>query len=326
MKTVFFVKFKYSISATIYLIGYLSMGAQGDTNPNRVANAPELPNIHTVSYQNPYYTVKAGDTLSRIARDWGRSTGQSSRALTYRVTQWLIDNNTKALTNNGSELIVGAALYLPTPKAMGLSSNSSQETIKVSTLKNKPEAIEESKQEPRATEAQEWGPEPEKVPTQQHTEPLIAETSPAEQTTIDNAEVVVTEIASTEPKTKLANVPDEKKEKPEAEEVTKQKKETLASEPLYPASEATLDVERATPYSPRVSGPTENTRNPAVIDMENRISLLWVQGLAFAIALIVLRLLIFIYQFFSRGRQKSTKAKGSQSFQFNQPNSSVATR
>lgn len=60
------------------------------------------------------YTVVYGDLLSTIARNWGRTTGQSSARLTRAVTRWLIENNPNAFPNgNPNDLEVGVNLVLP---------------------------------------------------------------------------------------------------------------------------------------------------------------------------------------------------------------------
>lgn len=60
------------------------------------------------------YEVQSGDLLSLIARNWGRSTGYSSKRLTRDATAWLIENNPTAFpTGNPDELQPGARLRLP---------------------------------------------------------------------------------------------------------------------------------------------------------------------------------------------------------------------
>lgn len=62
------------------------------------------------------YTVRSGDLVSFIARNWGRSTGQSSRALTHDASQWIFKHNPHAFENNDvGSLIVGSQIKLPSP-------------------------------------------------------------------------------------------------------------------------------------------------------------------------------------------------------------------
>lgn len=60
------------------------------------------------------YVVERGDLLSTIARNWGRTTGQSSKQLTLASTKWLLDNNPEVFPNgNPNDLEVGSVLVLP---------------------------------------------------------------------------------------------------------------------------------------------------------------------------------------------------------------------
>lgn len=74
------------------------------------------------------YVIQPGDILSRVARDWGRSTGQSSARLTRKVTRWLIKNNPQIFENQKIDrLIVGQRLIFPTPDEMGVTVSPSRE-------------------------------------------------------------------------------------------------------------------------------------------------------------------------------------------------------
>ena len=130
MQNTFFMRLKLYISSRAHRItlSVASLGILLFPVPYSLANTAfdtsfdKLPSSYDIHYQSPYYTIQTGDTLSRIARDWGRSTGQSSRQLTHKVTLWLRDNNYDAFSNiDGSELIVGNVLYLPTPEDIGVS-------------------------------------------------------------------------------------------------------------------------------------------------------------------------------------------------------------
>lgn len=81
---------------------------------------PPLPELD-IHYSDKLYVAQQGDILSTIARDWGRSTGQSSQRLTLIVTEWLINNNGEIFSGkDAGELSVGDTLYLPLPTDVGL--------------------------------------------------------------------------------------------------------------------------------------------------------------------------------------------------------------
>ncbi|BFM07656.1 hypothetical protein GCM10025791_00040 [Halioxenophilus aromaticivorans] len=89
--------------------------------PTPAASAPSRSTQYVSSNDGPVinpgditYTVQPGDLLSLIARNWGRTTGQSSKQLTLNATRWLIDNNSAAFPNgNPDDLQVGVMLTLP---------------------------------------------------------------------------------------------------------------------------------------------------------------------------------------------------------------------
>lgn len=197
--------------------------------------SPEEPQLnHDIHYQSPHYTIQTGDTLSRIARDWGRSTGQSSRQLTHKVTLWLRDNNYDAFSStDGNELIAGNTLYLPTPAEVGVTVKQRvavEQRVAAEREENGASAISSSKQ------------------------------------------LTESEGAAT-------------KERPESN--GKQREED------------TLQPHHHPKYYNHIINNYDPTLNPSVIEVENRISQLWAQGIMVAIVLILIRILFFIYRFTS---------------------------
>lgn len=81
---------------------------------NNSSKINDTKNTENYSDFQDSYVVRPGDTVSLIARNWGRYTEKSSQSLTLRASQWLIENNPQAFINGDpSTLSVGTTLNLP---------------------------------------------------------------------------------------------------------------------------------------------------------------------------------------------------------------------